>query len=237
MANETSRVTSLGAPNFPNQPPTSSSDSSSISISTDCEVIRIVMKEISEYLQSVEPLHTITEAVLQRIATIVVSHLNNSMNESLLLTNLRRIDREELMVKLRSLTGKRSKFLRRVEQYLHERFVDDGGPQCLGEPVERDDENQEVLQVKKQNNTVATTRNSVIVQQGENDEAPDEGAAGVARGMDPDLLQMENNSNDEPGLDGDHEERADGESTSQVDQLWATDEEVEILSTHDGSAN
>lgn len=162
------------------QPMTSSSDSSSISNSTDSDIIRIVMKEIAEYLQSIQPLNTrITEPVLQRIATIIISHLN-TMNERLLLTNFRRIDREDLMGQLRRFAGKRNKILRGVEQYLHGRFVDheDHHPQCLSivaDELANMTENQEVVlqrAQKKQNNEqgnvlvgVSTGRSSVIVQQ------------------------------------------------------------------------
>lgn len=222
---------------------TSSSDSSSISISTDCEIIRIVMQEIAEYLQSIEPLNAITEPVVQRIGTIIISHLNNSMNERLLLTNFRRIDREQLMVQLRSFAGRRNKLLRRVEQYLMGRFVETAEmqqrqPECLtggvSSSVERDvigGENQEVLQKaqKKQNND-NKGRNSVIVQQqqettDEEEEEEDdddqvdiavEGAGAVARTED--LLQMES-TNDNSG-DGAQDGRMYGAIDKFVSENW-----------------
>lgn len=132
---------------------TSSSDSSSLSISTDCEIIRIVVKEITEYLQSIEPINSLSEVILQRIATIIISHLNNALNERLLFTNVRRIDREELMVQLRAFAAKRSKFLKRIDSYLQGRFIDI--TDAVGGTAERDiGGNQEVLQKsqKKLNN-------------------------------------------------------------------------------------
>lgn len=135
-------------------PQATSSSDSSLSVSTDCEIIRIVVKEITEYLQSIEPINTLSEVILQRIATIVISHLNNALNERLLFTNVRRIDREELMVQLRAFAVKRNKFLKRIENYLRGRFVDI--TDAVAGTAERDfgGENQEVLQKsqKKLNN-------------------------------------------------------------------------------------
>lgn len=212
---------------YPTQP-TSSSDSTSISVSTDCEIIRIVMQEIVEYLQSIEPLNAVTEPVLQRIGTIVVSHLNNALNERLLLTNFRRIDRDELMGQLRAFAGKRGKMLRRIEQYLHGRFVESGGdhhPECLTVALEREvgggGENLEVLQKaqKKQNNeqgnvAASLSRNSVIVQQ-VNGDGDEEGAEAAGTG---DLLQME--VNDETGGGGAEDRDREDEEQAQVSVEW-----------------
>lgn len=186
-------------------PITSSSDTSSISLSTDYEIIRIVMKEIAEYLQSIEPLNAITEPVLQRIATIVISHLNSALNERLLLTNFRRIDRDHLMVKLRAFAGNRMKFLRHIEHYLQVTFmdgvVDNINPEPLqGMCVERDVsvgmESPEVLQQqqqkakKKQNNEPGhvqlSLRASVMAQQvsEEGEEEEGDGVEGAAEHSD-----------------------------------------------------
>lgn len=177
---------------------TSSSDSSSISMATDYEIIRIVMKEIAEYLQSIEPLNAITEPVVQRIATIIISHLNNALNERLLLTNFRRIDRDRLLVKLRAFAGNRSKFLRHIEHYLQITFMDGGvGVESsevmvgMSSSVEREypvGEHQDVLLLqqkaqKKQNNEPGNgqvTRNSVVQQVSEEDEREEDEPEGAA---------------------------------------------------------
>lgn len=207
---------------------TSSSDSSSVSMATDYEIIRIVMKEIAEYLQSIEPLNAITEPVVQRIATIIISHLNNALNERLLLTNFRRIDRDRLLVKLRAFAGNRSKFLRHIEHYLQITFMDGGvGVESsevmvgMSSSVEREypvGENQEVLLLqqkaqKKQNNEPGNgqvTRSSVLVQQvseeDEQEEDEPEGAAnGIAEGNSSvvsesvNLVQIESSNDDTLG--------------------------------------
>lgn len=207
-------------------PPTSSSDSTPVSVSTDCEIIRIVMQEIVEYLQSIEPLNAVTEPVLQRIGTIVVSHLNNALNERLLLTSFRRIDREELMGQLRAFAGKRGKMLRRIEQYLHGRFVEGEHRhlECLAVAGESG-ENVEVLQKaqKKQNNEQGNVssaplmgRNSVIVQQVDGDGGNDEdGAVGTG-----DLLQMEVNDETGGGAGEQERDRGEDEEQAQVSVEW-----------------
>lgn len=138
---------------------TSSSNTSSISSPSDCETVRIVMKEIAEYLQSVPSVIVATEPVLERIATIIITHLNNPMNERLLLTSVRRIERPELMVQLRGMAGKRNKMLRRMEQYLQGRFgegtegISGEGPECLLAAGGREEEeDSQRLAEKKQNN-------------------------------------------------------------------------------------
>lgn len=138
---------------------TSSSNTSSISSPSDCETVRIVMKEIAEYLQSVPSVIVATEPVLERIATIIITHLNNPMNERLLLTSVRSIERPELMVQLRGMAGKRNKMLRRMEQYLQGRFgegtegISGEGPECLLAAGGREEEeDSQRLAEKKQNN-------------------------------------------------------------------------------------
>lgn len=145
--------------------PTNSSSSNSLSfsssLSTDFELIRIVMTEVTEYLQTVEPSDCIDDRTIQRIATIVLTHMNNSINERLFLTSCRKIDREELIYNLRLFATKREKFHRKLEFYLkHHFFLSESKYQRNTESLpndERDPERDEVENVEVLRHATPTT--------------------------------------------------------------------------------
>lgn len=103
--------------------------STSSPLSTDQDYIRLIMREIAEYLQSIEPVQgngqdTVSEPMIRRVAKIIDVHLNNSINERLLMTNFRGIDRDELLVNLREFSQKSNNFLKQIEFYLRVHFFD-----------------------------------------------------------------------------------------------------------------
>lgn len=223
------------------------------------------MREISGYLQSRGSM-PITDQVLQRIATIIISHLNNALNERLGMTNFPQLNRGELVVRLREFAaGKRSKLLTKIENYLAHLVEAEEHPECL-EVVERDlgdGENQEGLQ-KKQNNTVGGNSSRIVgvVQAAAaaliEEQSIDDNGQGCADS--DELLLLENNGNPSSA---EGEQSGEGQVSSfnsevtkikkllnelkshllisspqQRDPIWGTDEEVEMLSTNDnGDAN
>lgn len=96
-------------------------------------MLRIVAQEVSEYLQTIE---MVNEAALQRIANIVLTHLNNSINEKLTL-NKYYINQEDFMHHLTTFnrSGK-EELLTSIENYLTGLMIPAAAPVVLNDASE-----------------------------------------------------------------------------------------------------
>ncbi|XP_059608974.1 uncharacterized protein LOC132256524 isoform X2 [Phlebotomus argentipes] len=103
-------------------------------VQPDYDMLRIVAQEVSEFLQTVE---IVNEAALQRIGTIVLTHLNNTINEKLTLSKYY-INQEDFMRHLSacSRSGGKEELLVSIESYLTDLVVPQGGQEDASECVE-----------------------------------------------------------------------------------------------------
>uniref|UniRef100_A0A1L8DN79 Putative cdc7 family protein kinase n=1 Tax=Nyssomyia neivai TaxID=330878 RepID=A0A1L8DN79_9DIPT len=205
-------------------------------VQPDYDMLRIVAQEVSEFLQTVD---IVNEAALQRIGTIVLTHLNNSINEKLTLSKYY-INQEEFMHHLSTFnrSGDKEELLGSIENYLtglmipsavhdvviHADCIEGAvGGVLTGHPSEMEG----YLQIVTPQNQRRSQDNLVDV-------------SSVFESINGDLAEADQVCSSESL----YEEEVHTTSTvQQADQrrdeetVWISDEEVEILSTNGNTSN
>ncbi|XP_055693645.1 uncharacterized protein LOC129796025 isoform X2 [Lutzomyia longipalpis] len=207
-------------------------------VQPDYDMLRIVAQEVSEFLQTVE---IVNEAALQRIGTIVLTHLNNTINEKLTLSKYY-INQEDFMHHLStySRSGDKEELLASIENYLtglilpaaHEVVLHEGA-ECVegavgGDLTSHPAEMEGYLQI-------------VTPHRGSQDNIVDVGGVFGSIPCNGDLAEADQVCSSESLYE--EEVQTTPQVVPQSDQrreeetVWISDEEVEILSTNGNTSN
>ncbi|GAB0090190.1 hypothetical protein DMENIID0001_048850 [Sergentomyia squamirostris] len=215
------------------------------SVQPDYDMLRIVAQEVSEFLQTVE---VVNEAALQRIATIVLTHLNNSINEKLTLSKYY-INQEDFMNHLTTFNraGDKEELLGNIENYLtsliipsaaatHGVDADDDVGECVegavggdlsSHPIEMEGYLQIVTPQQRQSD----------------DDLVDVSAAFTSIPCNGDLAEADQICSSESLYEEDVQtsnpqiQQQCGDARREDEGVWISDEEVEILSTNGNSSS